>query len=344
MMGSRIENSGDRVLEKELIDRFGRRVTYLRMSVTDRCNYKCTYCMPEGGLVDLGRYNLLTLEELARTGRIFIEEGIRKIRLTGGEPLLRQDLHVLVEQLSQLDGLTDLCMTTNGHLLTEKAETLAKAGLQRVNVSLDSVNPDKFKGITRGGDLSLVLRGLETARNVFPGPVKVNVVVSRGFNDDEILSFARLTLDPGYSVRFIEPIPMSPRASWERGQVLSVFAIREQIAEAFGMEPVEENGCLSGPATRFRIPGAAGELGFIGAVTNEFCQRCNRIRLTPDGKLRGCLMADGEVDLRALLREGVSDDGLMSILAGLMREKPERHAINEIHFIRPQRTMSQIGG
>ena len=327
-----------------LVDRFGRQITYLRMSVTDRCNFRCTYCMPEEGLRVLGRYNLLTFEELSRLGSVFVGEGIRKIRLTGGEPLLRRDLHLLVHELSRLSDLQDLCLTTNGHLLAELAEPLAQAGLHRVNVSLDSLNPQKFEHITRGGNLQRVLEGLEKAAQCFPGPIKVNVVVSQNFNDDEILDFARLTLNPGYTVRFIEQMPMSALAAWERGQVLSVITLREQIAEAFELEPVTENGKLSGPASCYRIPGAKGELGFIGAVTDEFCSRCNRIRLTPDGKLRGCLMSDGEIDFLEALRRGIGDDGLRELIAQVMRVKPEKHTINEITFIRPERTMSQIGG
>lgn len=314
------------------------------MSMTDRCNFKCTYCMPEGGLRDLGRYNLLSFEELARIARVFVEEGIEKIRLTGGEPLLRKDLHLLISALKQLDGLQEICLTTNGHLLAEQAESLAKAGLQRINVSLDSLKPDKFEQITRGGNLRRVMRGLEKAFEIFPGPMKINVVLSKGFNDDEVLDFARLTLDPGYHVRFIEPMPLSPHASWERGQVMPVFETREAIRAAFGLEMVEEERQRSGPASQYRIPGAKGELGFIGAVTDEFCARCNRIRLTPDGKLRGCLMADGEVDFLTAMRNGASDDDLRALLHNVMRNKPERHSINDLYFIRPQRTMSQIGG
>ena len=314
------------------------------MSVTDRCNYKCAYCMPEGGLKDLGRYNLLTLEELARVGRVFVEEGIRKIRLTGGEPLLRQDLHVLFRSLSALLNLEDLCLTTNGHLLADRIQLLAESGLQRINVSLDSLNADKFKTVTRGGDLYRVLDGLRAAKECLLGPVKINVVATHGFNDDEVLDFARLTLEPGYHVRFIEPMPMSSQASWELGNVLSVNKLREKIAKAYGLEAIDGNGMLSGPAARYRIPDSVGELGFIGAVTDEFCARCNRIRLTPDGKLRGCLMADGEIDLRAQLRGDATDDDLRERLSELMRTKPERHAINDLHFLRPLRTMSQIGG
>ena len=331
--------------ENVLHDQFQRRITYLRMSVTDRCNYRCTYCMPEEGLKALGRYELLTFEELVTIARVFVREGIQKIRITGGEPLLRRDLHLLLQKISALPGLHDLCLTTNGHLLEERVEQLAQAGLQRINVSLDSLQPEKFKSITRGGDLHKVLRGLEKAAQVMPGRVKLNVVVSHRFNDDEVLDFARVTIDPGYTVRFIEQMPMSAMAPWERGEVLSVVEIRQQIEQTFGLEPVHENGVLSGPASRFRLPGAKGEIGFIGAVTDEFCARCNRIRLTPDGRLRGCLMADGELDLKEAIRTGHDpEESVRNVLHQVLRTKPDRHYINETYFIRPLRTMSQIGG
>jgi cyclic pyranopterin phosphate synthase len=329
---------------KALIDPFGRKITYLRMSVTDRCNFRCTYCMPEEGLKVLGRYHLLSFEELAQIARVFVAEGIRKIRLTGGEPLLRQDIHLLVRKISVLHELKDLCLTTNGHLLAQKIGSLVDAGLRRINVSLDSLDPKKFEKITRGGQLHRVLCGLEQAVQMLPGPTKINVVVCRNFNDDEILDFARLSIDPGYHIRFIEQMPMSSLAAWTRGEVLSVIDIRREIEESFGLEAITENDPHSGPASRFRIPGARGEIGFIGAVTNEFCARCNRLRLTPDGKLRGCLMKDGEVDLLHSLRNGGGDDSLRALLHDVMRSKPERHQINDSYFIRPDRTMSQIGG
>ncbi len=330
--------------QKQLFDPFNRRITYLRMSVTDRCNYRCTYCMPKEGLRELGRYQLLTLEELSRIGRVFVNEGLKKIRLTGGEPLLRNDLHLLIKDLKALDGLKDLCLTTNGHLLENHIETLAQAGLQRINVSIDTLNPKKFHKITRGGTLQRVLDGLKKAEEVLTGPIKINVVACKNFNEDEVLDFARMTIDANYSVRFIEQMPMSARAAWERGQVLSVIDLRQQIQEHFGLEPVAEDHHTSGPASRFRIPGAKGELGFIGAVTDEFCARCNRIRLTPDGKLRGCLMSDGEVDFLTPLRQGASDEDLRTMLFEVLANKPERHYINDLYFIRPLRTMSQVGG
>ncbi len=331
-------------MQKALYDQFNRRITYLRMSVTDRCNFRCTYCMPEEGIKALGRYDLLTLEELARMGRVFVEEGIQKVRITGGEPLLRQDLHRLVSELSTLEDLKDLCLTTNGHALAERIEKLVEAGLKRINVSIDSLQADRFEKITRGGKLQRVLNGLEKAAQCLPRGVKINVVACKGFNDDEVLNFARLSVDHGYTVRFIEQMPMSEMAAWARGELISVITIRQQIEEAFGLEPINHTNGMEGPASRYRIPGGKGELGFIGAVTDEFCAGCNRIRLTPDGKLRGCLMADGEVDFLQPMRDGASDEELRSMLHHVMQNKPERHYINDLYFIRPMRTMSQVGG
>jgi GTP 3',8-cyclase len=331
-------------LDKKLIDRWGRTINYLRMSVTGRCNYRCAYCMPEDNPGNLARRDWLTLEELARIGRVFALEGIQKIRLTGGEPLLRNGLHILVRKLHRLEGLRDLGLTTNGHLLLDFADILAGAGLRRVNVSLDSLNAGKFNAVTQGGDLSKVLNGLDYAKRIFAGPVKINVVVWKGFNEDETLDFARLTLDPGYHVRFIELMPMRARPSWNRGQVVPAAVLRAQISGAFGLAPVAADGAADGPASRYRIPGAEGELGFIGATTEGFCANCNRIRLTPDGKLRGCLLNDGEIDLRAVIRNGASDEILRERLAQLLLAKPERHSIGDPRFMRPQRTMSQIGG
>lgn len=327
-----------------LTDQFGRQITYLRMSVTDRCSFRCTYCMPAEGLRTLGVYDLLTLEELERIGRLFVEAGIRKIRLTGGEPLLRPDLPELIGRLSRLQDLDDLCMTTNGLTLDKHASELAEAGLHRINVSVDSLNAERFRDITRGGDLFRVLEGIRLADRFLPGPTKINVVVNSHSEMDEILDFVRLTVQPGYIIRFIEQMPLSPLAAWNRTEVLSVHDIRARIREEFGLEPVESGNGHAGPASRFRIPDARGELGFIGAVTDEFCARCNRIRLTPDGQLRGCLMSEGQLDLRSLMREGGSDIDIRAMLDRLMQIKPERHTINDTTFDRPVRTMSQIGG
>jgi cyclic pyranopterin phosphate synthase len=335
-------------MQKQLFDQFQRRITYVRLSVTDRCNYRCTYCMPAEGLRILGKYDLLTFEELALISKVLVGEGIQKIRLTGGEPLLRKDLHVLAKKISSLDGLKELCLTTNGHLLGDQIEQLAEAGINRINVSIDSLNPEKFKQITRGGTLHVVLNGLKRSEEIMPGSIKINVVASKNFNDDEVLDFARMTIDQGYTVRFIEQMPLTELAKWERGEVLSVIDIRSQIKCAFGLEPVENDNGLNGPASYYRIPGAKGELGFIGAVTDDFCTRCNRIRITPDGKLRGCLMADGELDLKMAIRNSENEEdaerAVRAILFETMRTKPEKHYINDIQFIRPERSMSQIGG
>lgn len=335
-------------MQKKLFDQFQRRITYVRLSVTDRCNYRCTYCMPAEGLRVLGKFDLLSFEELALIAEVLVNEGIQKIRLTGGEPLLRKDLHVLAKKISSYEGLKELCLTTNGHLLEDQIEKLVESGLNRVNVSIDSLNPEKFKQITRGGTLQVVMNGLKKCEEILPGKTKINVVASKNFNDDEVLDFARLTVDNGYNVCFIEQMPLTELAKWERGEVLSVIDIRGQIQEKLGLEPVNNDNGLSGPASYFKIPGAKGEVGFIGAVTDEFCTRCNRIRITPDGKIRGCLMADGELDLKQAIRNSESEEeakqAVRALLTETMRTKPEKHYINDIQFIRPERSMSQIGG
>ncbi len=330
--------------QKSLIDPYNRRITYLRMSVTDRCNFRCLYCAHEERFHDLERWRLLSFEDLFRIGRIVVEEGIQKIRLTGGEPLLRKSLHQLIEKLSRIDGLQDLCLTTNGYFLKEQARSLADAGLRRVNISVDSLKPDTFEHITQGGDLQRVLEGIETASEVFPGIVKINTVAINQINDNEILDFARLTIDRDFDVRFIEPMPLFAKASFKREDVLPAAEIKQRIADVYGLESIQEDEPRSGPSRLYRIPGARGRIGLIAAVTDEFCARCNRIRLTPDGKIRGCLLSDGEVDLFTLLHRGAGDDEIRDCIHQVIRNKPEKHTMDTIQFIPPQKPMSQIGG
>ena len=300
--------------------------------------------MPETGLPRLGRYRLPTFEELARIGRVLVEEGIQKIRLTGGEPLLRNSLHGLIRDLSHIDNLQELCLTTNGHLLAERVQALADAGLHRVNVSVDSLDPQKFERITRGGDLRRVLYGVEKAAQVLPGVVRINVVVFRHFNDDELLDFARMTLDREYHVRFIEPMPISVGTLWREEDMIRADEMKQRVSDTFGLEKVKSIPLYSGPSSLYRIPGATGRVGFIGPMTDAFCAQCNRIRLTPDGKLRGCLLEDGEVDFLGPMRRGATDDDLRELIQQVVRNKPERHTIHDFHFTRPLRAMSQTGG
>jgi len=327
-----------------LTDQFNRRIVYLRLSVIGQCNFQCCFCKPNGGLSALDNQEPPTLEELIRIARLFTQEGVRKIRVTGGEPLLRPDLPLLIEELLRLEGLSDLGLTTNGYYLAEQIGALAQAGLRRVNVSLVSLDAAKFQKITGGGDLQRVLRGLKRALETLAGPVKINVAVRRRFNEDEIADFARLTLRSRYSVRFIEQMPIGTQTPWAPEDVLPIAAIRQQLQETFGLEPVPDGDPCAGPAVRCRIPGACGELGFISPITENFCSHCNRIRLTPDGKLRPCLLSDQETDLLRPLRNGANDGDLQALIRQVLRSKPERHLINEADFVRSQRAMVQIGG
>lgn len=323
-----------------LADRRGREVRDLRISVTDRCNFRCTYCMPAEGLTWLPREEVLTFEELERLARLLVERhGIRSIRLTGGEPTVRAHLPVLVSKLAALP--IDLALTTNGATLASQAGPLAEAGLRRVNVSLDSLQADRFAALTRRDELPAVLAGIDAALAAGLTPVKVNVVVVRGVNDDEVLHLAAFGRDRGVTVRFIEWMPLDAGDAWQHDQVVPQAEIVEQIAAAFPLEPIVRG---SEPAERFRYLDGRGEVGVIPSVTRPFCEQCDRLRLTADGQLRSCLFSLEDHDLRGVLRRGGSDDELSDAIEACVRGKWAGHAINQVHFVRPGRSMSQIGG
>ncbi|MBC7258254.1 MAG: GTP 3',8-cyclase MoaA [Chloroflexi bacterium] len=322
------------------LDSFNRSISYLRVSVTDRCNLRCVYCMPPEGVPWVPHENILRYEEIVRVVRIGTEMGITKVRLTGGEPLVRAGIVSLVAMIAAIPGVDDLAMTTNGVLLAHYAEDLAKAGLDRVNVSLDTLRPERFRAITRLGDLADVERGLAAARAAGLEPVKVNTVLLRGVNDDEIVDFARRTLREPFHVRFIEAMPVGPAA---QARFLPVVEARERIEAAFGPLEVAHQRAGNGPASYYRIPGACGTVGFISAISEHFCHQCNRLRLTADGRLRPCLLSDAEVPLREALRSGVSDAELKQILLTAVAAKPEGHHLNEGVAV-SGRGMSQIGG
>ncbi|MEZ0372405.1 MAG: GTP 3',8-cyclase MoaA [Candidatus Sericytochromatia bacterium] len=325
-----------------LSDNFGRVARKLRISVTDRCNFRCTYCMPEEGLNWLNRAELLSYEEIARLAQLFVKLGIRSIRLTGGEPLLRKDLPVLVARLAQIAGLEKLAITTNGTLLPELAPALVEAGLRSYNVSLDSLDPRRFAQSVRRDALDRVWAGLETLAG-FPGvEVKLNVVVIRSFNEDEALDFARLAHSRGWSVRFIEFMPLGADDSWGRQMVVPGAELLARIQSEFTLIPVEKAG--ASPAARWRFDSGPGEIGFINSVSEPFCQSCDRIRLTSDGQLRTCLFSLSETDLKAPLRAGASEAELEAILRRAVAAKEAGHLINQPQFERPGRTMSSIGG
>jgi cyclic pyranopterin phosphate synthase len=324
-------------------DDFGRAISYLRVSVTDRCNLRCVYCMPAEGVEKRPHDAILRYEELALIIHAAAELGICKVRLTGGEPLARLGLPQFVQMVAAIDGIDDLAMTTNGTLLARHAVALAEAGLQRVNISLDTLRPDRFKQITRRSRLHDVWAGIEAARLAGLTPIKLNMVVVRGLNDDEVSDFARRTVSDGWHVRFIELMPIGANLDWAGNGVVPVPEIRTRIETEVGPLRAIHGPTGNGPARYYQLPGAEGTIGFIGALSEHFCTTCNRLRLTADGRLRPCLMSEEEIDLRTPLRAGADQDAIKALLAQAIQRKPQRHHLNEA--ISPRdRTMAQIGG
>jgi cyclic pyranopterin phosphate synthase len=326
-----------------LTDTHGRTVRDLRLSITDRCNLRCVYCMPAEGMPWLAKQDLLTYEELTRFARVCLECGVNGVRLTGGEPTVRADLPVLVRMLHELDSGLDLSLTTNGLKLKELSPALRDAGLKRVNVSLDTLVRERFQRIARRDRLHEVLEGLAAARAAGFAPIKVNAVLMRGENDDEIVPLARWARDEGYELRFIEWMPLDFQHSWDRSQLVSGEETLARIAEVFPLEP-EEGDDPSAPARTFRYRDGAGRVGVISSVTRPFCGHCDRIRLTADGQVRTCLFALKEYDFRATLRGGGSDDDIESLLRAAVLRKQPGHLISQPGFVQPERGMSAIGG
>jgi GTP 3',8-cyclase len=327
-----------------LRDSWGREIKSVRVSVTDKCNFRCTYCMPAEGLQWLAREEILSFEEIARIVRVLARLGVDEVRLTGGEPLVRRDLPVLVEQLARIEGVRDLSLTTNGVLLDRLARPLVDAGLQRLNVSLDTLNHVRFAEITRRDALDAVLRGLEEAER-YPQlrPIKVNCVAVKGFTETEVPALADLARRKPYVVRFIEFMPLDADEAWREDDVLTGAEIRTIIEEHYG--PLEEVPAkASSTAKRFRFADGAGEIGFVNPVSEPFCSSCDRIRLTADGQLRTCLFSRREWDLKTALRNGASDDELVELIRFAVRHKELKHKINDPGFTRASRSMSQIGG
>jgi len=327
----------------ELTDAFGRAIKNLRISVTDRCNFRCTYCMPEEGLVWLGREEILSYEEIGRLARIFLSIGVEEIRLTGGEPLVRRDLPVLIEKLSALPGMTSLSLTTNGFTLKQHCADLVAAGLQRINVSMDTPVREKFKHITRRDALPQVLEGLEECEK-YPqlSPIKVNAVAIRTFSEEDVLAFAEFARRKPYVVRWIEFMPLDADGEWEREDVLTGAEIRSIIESKYPLEPVSDNRIAT--AQRYRFADGTGEVGFINPVSEPFCSTCDRIRLTADGQFRTCLFSRWETDLRHPLRTGASDAEIEQIIRNAVWRKEMKHYVNDPGFQRASRSMSQIGG
>ncbi|HEV8063375.1 MAG TPA: GTP 3',8-cyclase MoaA [Acidimicrobiales bacterium] len=336
------DSDGAMPLEGPLVDRYGRLHDDLRISVTDRCNLRCVYCMPEEGLAFRPPNELLTFDEISRLARIAKDLGITALRITGGEPLVRRGLPSLVAQLASV-GFEDLAMTTNGTELARLAPELASAGLRRVNVSCDSLRPERFAAIRRRGRLTVVLKAMDAAEEAGLKPVKVNVVLIRGQNDDEILDFASLARATDRIVRFIEFMPLDAQGTWDRGQLVTGREVFERITAVWPLEPVTE-GASASPAQRFRFVDGAGEIGLISSVSEPFCGTCNRLRLTADGALRNCLFSDDERTVRSLLRGGGTDAELSVLFREAVWAKFPGHGINEPGFLSPARSMSMIGG
>ncbi len=321
-------------------DSFQRPISYLRVSVTDRCNLRCVYCMPPDGIALMPHSDILRYEEILRVVRVAVEMGIDRIRLSGGEPLARAGLVDFVRMLSGVKDIEDLSLTTNGVLLKGQAAALREAGLRRVNISLDSLKREKFRQITGHDRLPDVLEGIREAERAGLAPIKINVVVMRGINDDELLDFAALTRD-GWNVRFIELMPML-RKGGSQPEFLPARVMRDIISSVGPLEPCQPLPG-NGPASYYRLPGARGTVGFITPVSDHFCFKCNRLRLTADGKLLPCLLAGGEVDLRAALRSGASPEDIRRLILEAVASKPEGHRVCQGE-VGQKRPMTQVGG
>jgi len=323
-----------------LHDRYRRQINYLRISVTDRCNLRCTYCMPPEGVDPVPHADILTYEEFLRITRVAVSEGIRKVRVTGGEPLIRRGIVDFLRNLAAIPGVEDLSLTTNGLLLAAMARQLKEAGLRRVNVSLDTLQPHVFEQITRSPGLDRVLAGLAAARAAGLDPIKVNVVAMRGTNDGEFLDFAAFAEETGYEVRFIEFMPAAP-TEWDAARVIPAAEILNSLRCRYELVPLE-GGAYAGPSRVFRLPGG-GRIGVISPLSEHFCGGCNRLRLTATGSLRGCLFAREETNLRALLRSEAPDAELAGVIREVVARKPERHLLDGAAPDGAMR-MSRIGG
>ncbi len=327
-----------------LVDRFGRVHRDLRISVTDRCNLRCTYCLPDERITFLPRDDILTFEEIARVAAVAHRLGVESVRITGGEPLVRRDVAGLVSQLAAI-GFGDIALTTNGTRLAALAGSLAAAGLRRVNVSCDSLRPDRFARIRRRGDLATVLAAMGAAEEAGLLPLKVNVVLVAGVNDDEILDFADLARRHGRVVRFIEFMPLDAEMRWDRGLVVPAATVLQRIAARWPLQAVPGSLQDAAPAERYRFAdGAPGEIGVVASVTRPFCGRCDRLRLTADGAIRNCLFSDDELSVRDLLRAGGDDAAVAALLRQAVAGKRAGHGMDDPAFLRPRRSMSMIGG
>ena len=333
-----------------LIDNFGREISYIRVSITDRCNYRCIYCQSEKPFEFIPHQEILRYEEIAGIIKEAVNLGITKVRITGGEPLVREGIVDFIRQLRKIDKLEDISLTTNGFFLSEYAEKLKDAGLNRVNISLDSLQEEKFKRITRGGSLEKALKGIDSALKAGLLPIKINTVLIRGINYDEVEDFVRLTLGRSLNIRFIEFMPSGEVLKDNyRDKFISVLEIKESLAEKYSFKPIDINSG-NGPAKYYQIKGGQGTIGFITALSQHFCKTCNRIRLTSEGKLRPCLFSNKEVDIKQAIRNAKTDDKIIrsKIIRNYIEKaisiKPEGHKLNEKFSNRDSFKMSKIGG
>ena len=332
-----------RPTEPQLADAFHRPITYLRISVTDRCNLRCVYCMPEEGLPWIDKREILTYEEIAEIVRAAAKVGVRSIRLTGGEPLIRKDLKRLVAMIAAIPGIEDIALSTNGLLLAEQVQGLVDAGLKRANISLDTLREDRFEAIARRPGLQRVLDGIDAAFAAGLGPIKLNCVVMRGQNDDEVQTFAEMTRDRAVAVRFIEVMPVHENVDGHKSQYVSATEILDRIRANGDLKPVEgPKG--NGPARYYAFDGAAGSVGVISPLSHDYCDTCNRVRLSADGRLKLCLFGDHFIDLRTPVRDRAGEEALIAILRGSMYVKPERHHLDIGQTASAMRALSEIGG
>ncbi len=330
--------------QNQLIDSFGRVHNNLRISVTDRCNIRCFYCMPSEDVQFVQRSKLMSFEEIVKFVRLVVPLGVNKIRLTGGEPLVRKEIPELVKMIAEIPGIKDIGITTNGILLPQYAQQLFDAGLRRINISLDALNAKKFQEITRRDEYEKVMQGIQAAHDAGFEPIKINAVSIRNLTEEEIVPFGRLARETGAEIRFIEFMPLDADNQWEREKVLFAHEIQEILSKGIMPLVPEEQKDKSAPAANFMFEDGVGRIGFISSISNPFCMSCNRFRLTADGKLRNCLFSLEETDIRELFRKNAPDEQVIDAVRNSIAAKKEGHEINTARFIQPDRPMYSIGG
>jgi cyclic pyranopterin phosphate synthase len=328
--------------DQPIKDSYNRQIDYIRISITDKCNLKCVYCMPSESLKLFKKKDVMTDDEILRFIRIAVKHGLRKVRITGGEPLTRRNLTGLISSIKKT-GVRDLSITTNGILLSKRVDDLKKAGLDRVNISLDTLDPDRFRTITGGGDIALVWESIKKAQETGLTPVKINIVPIRGINDDEIASFASLTFDNDFHIRFIEFMPATRNGIWEKDKCVTSEEAMKKISALGRLEHLTFRG--RGPSRNYRIKGAKGVIGFISPLSDHFCGDCSRLRLTADGEIRPCLFSNIKVDIKTPMRNGASDEEIDELFCKAVRVKPEKHLLNEdLSSANHLKSMHKIGG